>query len=273
MREILENLQIKDLVTYAHTHRTGRETVSRIVRGRYLTLLQFFITPKYLHSTIELLERTGSVIGGCAALWLILSPCSWTPDNLDIITPVFKASGVSWHLEWSRHTPAHHSPTIDIAVSHNDRDLIHTIRKITGFGAGATVTIIESMTEDIFLPVLAATATYQMNVITWNEILCFYSHSTLQYSALSFHQRVNLDNEAECAENGVNLLYTNGTWTRPCREECPCIWRRICGLRDMGIFAVGDGTPVKFKLGNRAKESHWSWTLGFACENPDCPNY
>jgi hypothetical protein len=272
MREILEKLQIKDLIAYAHTHRMGRQSACRIVRGRLLRLLQFFIQPEYLHGIMEIMQKTGAVIGGSAALWLILSPCSWTPDNLEIIVPVRRSTDVVQYFERCKR-PAHHSPTLEIDVEYCNRDLIHRIRRITGYGAGGTITITESMSDDIFLPVLAATATYQMNIITSKEILCFYPLTTPQCRALSFRKRTNVADMTECANMGVNLLYTNESWTRPCREDCPSIWRRISGLRGMGRFAIGETEAVgKYKFEKRAKSSHHSWTLGFTCQNTNCPN-
>jgi hypothetical protein len=213
-----------------------------------------------------MLHTTGSAIGGSAALWMLLTPCIWRPQPLEIYAPKSQVTNVVNVLQL-----AGFGATRNLPIPRHHREFIYSRCCTSGGYPTSTAIITESTSPIVLLPLLVSSNTSQMNLVSPHEILCIYPTLTLHQTALSFHTRGHTTNHSECAHHNITLPDSNESWSRPCLCACPIIWRRTNGMRGMAVF-LWEESKKKFLFQTVLNDTHYSWTLGTPCKNPNCPN-
>jgi hypothetical protein len=213
---------------------------------------------------MEVLNITRSAIAGLGAIWILMDPCNRHPSSMEIITPRKSSNSI---LEFLRQ--ADFQATQNITVDRRHHDVIWSKKIIFNSSRTSTITLTESASSSIILPLLASRNTAQMNLVSANEILCLYPSLTLYGTALSFEGRQMKDDHTKFDAHGVVIESSNELWTKHCRFACPNIWRRTSGMRGMALFQWRHSKKL-FLLENDTAQSHFSWTLGNPCRNDNC---
>jgi hypothetical protein len=208
--EILRFLPCKDLVNFGHSHRRGRDISMHIICTCFRVLLNSFIPNDFFQPFVNSLHTTGSFIAGDAALWLILSPCQWKPQELDVFMPKYRRQQIVQVLQ-----QAGFGPSQDTFVSRAHCKFTASRCSISGTQSSAIVMITESKLANPLLPTFVSPNRSLMNVISAHKILCLYPTLILYQKAFILQTRgINNDHhQIQCEESEIDLYGSNESWT------------------------------------------------------------
>src|SRR5262245_45333595 len=100
---ILEKSPFTVLSAFGMTCRWGKTITQDVFRNRLLQLLKPYVEGELQEFDREF-TRCAAAISGSTALWMLLMPADWEPDNLHILVPSRKGVALIQFFEHHEYT-------------------------------------------------------------------------------------------------------------------------------------------------------------------------
>lgn len=271
---ILFFLPYKDLMQMASCHTAVRCSVQTVLRLRFYSSIRPYVGVDVL-SFCRALRDFGTVVCGSSALWILMFPCGWTPNNLNFITPFGTLGSVVGVLQASGYEMSRERRIRRSEFAFNDQ--METFVLLTHVFHGRQVSVVEAPTNSIFPTLLRPLDTSLTTIANADGVLCLYPKLT--FACLRLCSRIGSNTTASAVRHKkskrlgfISRLDTTG-FDEVCGLSCPVLTRRVCGLRGAAWFdwsldgKVGDVD----RMLQLALRSHYKWRLGNGCYNKNCP--
>ncbi|KAJ7752440.1 hypothetical protein DFH07DRAFT_1031660 [Mycena maculata] len=233
-----------------------------------------FVGHENVTEFFHILEVTDSAIGG-SSLPLILAPPiddidDWIPNNLNIFVPVDQPD--VWGESFARiHLHPNHSQP---RIARPYRTVTKSHVKYASRLKNKPIMITEGIDKCVITPATAAATTIGMCVATCSTICVLYPDLVDKRRALKSWYMPTIKSCIDLETRGYRRSISTMGWSESCGWNCPAVWRRIQGLRGVGIFCWGgynaemkDGGSVGFPY----TDVSMKWRLGDTCSNVHCP--
>ncbi|KAJ6467319.1 hypothetical protein C8R45DRAFT_1171755 [Mycena sanguinolenta] len=258
----LEACTLSTLIALSHTSVNFRIMVKTLLRSRLRAVVQSFFGSANIESFFTLLEATDSAIGGSTIARVLTPPPSgvddWLPSNINIFVPIGATSAWASYFAQLRlaRIPVK-QPNIPlqyaaVTSSHaNYESYLH----------GHPILLTESIDECVITPVVASSTTIGLFNLR-RAHRAWYSPSVEKCIKLQ--------------DRGYRHSVSTRQWGRECGWNCPVLWRRIQGLKGVGIFCWGGLRNENLDNGYTGlpfTDVSMKWRLGEVCSNPFCRWY
>jgi hypothetical protein len=256
---VLEELPFKELCMWAATCKAGRITVKCVLKLRLSSLLKSYVAAQ-LTSFGDILTRSGGVIYGSIALWMLLAPKEWSPNNLNIIVPFSRGRRLLRFFEGVGYV------ALEESVEARLRSNIANFRRLTR--GETTVTLAESISHSVFAPILASYTTFDLNAVTMESVVSLYPSLTFMNAGFACYGWQCSTEVADRLKRRRLGIYPHSVpWVGRCGYSCPRIRRKLYGLEGSAAFSWvrGEGDSGAGDLRLLAAHSHYAWVVNF-CE-------
>lgn len=213
------------------------------------------------------------VVSGSMALSLILRPCAWEPNNLNLVVPrnrwrdlhgYFRDNGYTSSLDMD--ACAIKAQLIDFVVKHRTY--------ITPGQCQTHVTVTESADDSVLPVILADSCTADMIFVTIGGIVCTHPCLLLTQISLRGYRC------SPVSDNFAGRFYTKqfivlddtAEFPGECGESCPLVWRSIeSGASTMIInWSLLRHNNESDSLCPRIVRHPYWWRLSDQCFNRHC---
>ncbi|KAH7918180.1 hypothetical protein BV22DRAFT_1051906 [Leucogyrophana mollusca] len=242
--------------------------LSRVTaQSHYVDLLRFY-APHDVGGFQSTIEKCSGVVTGSAAIFLLLSPTSWTPFDLNIAVPAECSKPLLTYLMKIGYTISPGNEPHSVSTEYGDTVSLHNILENTS--PKRVITISESVSDSTLPPVLGARSTAGMIYATRGGLLCAYPNFTLNHINYCPHGffpcSYGMDHAPKT--DGLSTISSNSSWSSPCDRTCPSLWRRLNGLRDFLVVTWNQCYSPLIPI----TDQHLIWRLTNTCKNFNCPN-
>jgi hypothetical protein len=271
LEEIIQHLPYAHLLSLACCHSIAREGVKTVMRLRFKSMIRPY-GPSQMMSLCDALRMSGGVVVGSSSLWVIRTPCNWTPDDLNIVTPQGqKHSLLAFFVSQG---------FVVTSIDQHKRSILgerfskHTT-VIFHYDLKKQVTITESFTDSC-VPVM--TQYRDTSLTTFASADGFFSLyprlSTGGVRLCNIHSPSMLVREGKAKRCGLTSSWNTRTWSVPCGICCPVLSRRMEGLRNCARFEWGEGAGGgAIRTPRIVINDDFTWRLGDECFNRCCDAY
>jgi len=261
-----------DLIRLASTQSCSRQMVKDILRTRFHHLIRVFVGLDVLVFS-ELLRQSNGVVYGSAALWMFKTPCSWSPNDINLLLPLNNTQPLSLFLISQGFSLLHSHVMAPAHFPSNQH--AHTIKIFNHSVTHKRITITVSNSHSVFPLLLQPLDTLLMSFFTADGLVCFYpiqlfTNVRICGSRQESNRRVDKANRL-----GFRSEMSTADWDGNCGVCCPIMIRRVCGLRGAARFDWGPGPVIgsEDKMLKFADVNHFKWRLGDICLNKNCAFY
>jgi len=271
--DILNHLSLPDLISYACTHRNARSFCAAVLRHRFCSVVSHFVAED-IEDWSKLMNSTGAIIIGSAALQVAMGDEDWEPNDLNVVVPEEKSKDV---LDFFT----------DMGYRFSRRGVQEPFHSTVGylyvlsFGS-FRVTVSESKSESVIPPVLCGSNTLEMNAMSSDGIICLYPNLITRKVGVA--EKATAQQVLKWRERGIGLYTSCVPWVGGCGSSCPRVWRRAAGLRGMAHLnwgstsGAGGGNPLfsylspgeKSEVATQFSECHMKFRVIDRCNNPFC---
>jgi hypothetical protein len=260
-----------DLIRLASSHSVARAIVKDTLRLRFYSLIRdYFGLDTLIFS--ELLRQSSGVICGSAAIWMFKTPCTWSPNDINIFVPYQNTQLLSLFFESRGYKPVRSrivGPDYGLFRQH-----INTVHIFIKSDMHKRITVTESCSPSVFPLLLQPFDTLFATFVTADGLVCLYPHQLFTNVRICGSRSQSGCQLDKAYRLGFRSEMSTADWDGECGTCCPVLIRRICGLRgvarlDWAYGSVsGEDNILKFTAGN-----HFKWRLGDICLNKNCPFY
>lgn len=113
-----------------------------------------------------------------------------------------------------------------------------------------------------------------MAIATSSTMYVLYPELTNQRRALEGWNEPSIPSCINLEMRGFRRSITTMSWSVSCGWNCPVVWRRIQGLKGVGVFCWGGFTNEVLdnsSVGVPFTDVAMKWRLGDRCYNEHCP--
>ncbi|KAJ7488610.1 hypothetical protein B0H11DRAFT_2406692 [Mycena galericulata] len=271
---LLEACTLSTVIALSHTSQLFRSLVKTLYRIRLVRLISLFVGHENVTEFFHILEVTDSAIGG-SSLPLILAPPiddidDWIPNNLNIFVPVDQPDVWEEFLARIHLHPNHSQPRIARPYRTVTKSHVEYASRLKN----KPIMITESIDKCVITPATAAATTIGMCIATCSTICVLYPDLVDKRRALESWYVPTIKSSIDLETRGYRRSISTMGWSESCGWNCPAVWRRIQGLRGIGVFCWG-GYDAAMKdggsIGVPYTDVAMKWRLGDTCSNAHCP--
>jgi hypothetical protein len=135
----------------------------------------------------------------------------------------------------------------------------------------------ESVDESVMTLLMGATTTFCTNLATCSDIYTLYTKLANENRALEGWFPTSVRSAVTMGKRRIRSSISTSSWKIPCGVQCPVVWRKLRGFKDVGVFRWGgsnnqhrDGVST---VGVPVVKDSLQWRLGDVCTNKHCPWY
>ncbi|KAJ7920420.1 hypothetical protein B0H13DRAFT_1867629 [Mycena leptocephala] len=272
---LLEARTLASLIALSHTSVFFRTLVKTLFRIRLIAAVDPFVGHDNTAKFFEVLKSTESAIAGSTIARILAPPIDdiedWMPNNLNIYPPL--GCTAPWEQFFERiqlpirsFQPGVARPYAAVTRSHVEYE---------SRSKGRAITLSERIDACVLTPATAAVTTLGMCVATCSTLAVLYPQLVNQRRALEGWNEPSIQKCIDMEERGFRRSISTMSWSDSCGWNCPAIWRRIQGLRGVGIFCWGGSTNDMMENGTigvpYTEVTPIKWRLGDTCKNVHCP--
>ncbi|KAJ7086524.1 hypothetical protein C8R44DRAFT_650797 [Mycena epipterygia] len=266
----LQACTLASLISLSHTSLYFRTLVKTLHRIRLLGVVEFFIGHAHVEDFFTVLENTDSAIGG-SSMALVLAPPihdteDWLPNDLNIYCPLGLSSAWSEFFNRVRLPPAPTQP--GVSRLYRTVTTSHVIYNSQMHNTGSVLLL------HFFYNIAHSDRYTGMCIATCSNTYILYPKLVNERRALEGWHEPSIQRCLDIQERGFRRSISTMSWTGPCGWNCPAVWRRIQGLRGVGVFCwggYGNAMPDNGTVGVPFTDVAMKWRLSDRCTNVHCP--
>ncbi|KAJ3719274.1 hypothetical protein C8R42DRAFT_643540 [Lentinula raphanica] len=252
---IFEHTPVLSLFALGATCSNIRASVQAFYRGRVIHMMATVFEAGRHSQFLQVIDHFGSRIGGSLAYRVVDPTATFTPNDLNILTPFGKAERLCeeltsvWDCVLGPGLPRVNRAGPDFCPGDT-----YYLKSPLGF----PITITESYDDSIVPLMLTGFTTAELypTLVENGQVL-----------RLPCEGRKIPDDFMATVRNRLDVLDSTDNLGRPCLECCPNVWRRTAGMRGSATMHWGGltpGTDTKLKSGS------YEWKTGDRCRNELC---
>ncbi|KAG1846000.1 hypothetical protein C8R48DRAFT_678013 [Suillus tomentosus] len=271
-------LDFKNLHNLSKMCMSSRAFVAGVHRRQYLKILRRY-SPEQVLELCDCIHEGNGVMTGSSALSLFLRLDSWTPHDLNIVTPRGNTSRLQKFLLQNGYintsTNAKQSNMISPAMA--SVVLSHQVF-VHHLDSSLEISVTESIDDSILTVILTNISTTEMVFATPHGLFCAHPRLTFRHIALhAFPRKLGTKYVWKAKRyKKMDLVPHRNTkqWQEECGRDCPVNWHNIDNPKDLLVIdwnrtspdiAMTDESPHRHIIGQ-----HLYWRLGHRCQNNYC---
>ncbi|KAJ7599489.1 hypothetical protein C8J56DRAFT_1040373 [Mycena floridula] len=279
--ELISQGSFQNVMKLAKTRQLIRFAVQRFIRVRIQTLLQPFIHDSSQASFLE----TVAQLGGCivsnlpTAIMSFEMPHSYQLLNLHVVIAKGKVQDI---VRFLTYTVLQDDPNQHVFTRSKKPDATRGAFKSVHYleSDNLHISIFEANHADILRSILTFTNTGQFNILTINELVCFYPRLLRDHIILDAKTRSTSGPRSRkritptgLSGSGFRFAALSRDIGNSCGPECPILWRDVTHLKGIGAFnwlGLDKGRETEYALSKHLAGNSLSWRLNSACYNELC---
>ncbi|KAJ7161935.1 hypothetical protein C8R43DRAFT_947431 [Mycena crocata] len=236
--EFLAHCDLLTIFVLAQTGEYARDLVKAFFSCNLRLLVVIFLGDIHINAFFQLLETSGSGIGGSTASSVLAYPYrhEWKPTNLNIFLP--RGHMWMWTSFFASIGLSEAAKQPGVNAKHADSTFSFIV--FESFTDNFSICLSESMDGALFSILSGATTTFATNLWTCSDVYILYMKLAIEKRALESWFPTSVLGAVKMHRRGFRSSISTTSWREPCGVNCPV---NLCnvneGFKDVGIFRWG----------------------------------